>query len=141
MSFESTTAPGSTKSPHFQFPDADLIIRTSDKVTFHVHKTILSFASRVFRDMLSLDNINPPFTSEQRVVDVSEESGLMDATLRYFYPLSRPILKDLLPIILLLEVADKYDIPVITFSLEDLLLVTEVAKSSPGRTYALARKF
>ncbi|KZS87857.1 hypothetical protein SISNIDRAFT_460470 [Sistotremastrum niveocremeum HHB9708] len=136
-----TTVPESTKSPHFQFPDADLIIRTSDNVTFHVHKTILSFASRVFRDMLSLDNINPPYTSEQRIVDVSEDGILTDAMLRYFYPLPRPIFSNLAPIIILLEIADKYDVPIIATSLEDFLLTTTLGQVEPIRAYAVSKKF
>ncbi|KZT32563.1 hypothetical protein SISSUDRAFT_1055365 [Sistotremastrum suecicum HHB10207 ss-3] len=131
----------STKSPHFYFPDADLIIRTSDNITFHVHKTILSFASRVFRDMLALDNINPPPTSEQRIVDVSEDGILTDAMLRYFYPLPRPIFSNLAPIIILLEIADKYDVPIIATSLEDFLLTTTLGQAEPIRAYAVSKKF
>lgn len=128
-------------SPHFQFADANLIVRSADKVDFHVHKSIMSFASRVFRDMISLGDLSSASSLPMRVVDVVEESESMEALLRYIYPLRRPTFMDLEPIILLLEMADKYDIPIITSSLEDFLLLSPLAQPEPIGTYALAKKF
>ncbi|KZS87859.1 hypothetical protein SISNIDRAFT_552948 [Sistotremastrum niveocremeum HHB9708] len=130
-----------TISPEFHFPDADLIIRTVDNMTFHVHKFILSFASRVFRDMLSLDNLQRPSHPHQRVVDVSETSMIWDAALRYLYPLPRPTFKNLGPIALLFAISDKYDIPIIASALEDTILISNLSKRYPIRSFALAKKF
>ncbi|KAI0255963.1 hypothetical protein BJV78DRAFT_1113987, partial [Lactifluus subvellereus] len=38
----------------FDDADADIILRSSDQVNFHVYKVILSVASPFFKDMFSL---------------------------------------------------------------------------------------
>lgn len=129
-----------TTSPRFQFPDSDLIIRTRDRVDFRVHKSLMSFSSRVFRDMLTLDNIAPP-TSPMHVVEVSEISRHMEASLRYIYPLPSPVIQSLDQLVVLLEIADKYDISVILIAIEDFLLVDTLWKRDPVKSFGLSKKF
>lgn len=73
-------------SPHFRYQDSNLIIRSGDEIEFHVHKSIMSSSSRVFRDMLSLDDQNPSTTPDLPLVDVSEESDVIEAAPTSFTP-------------------------------------------------------
>ncbi|KZT32567.1 hypothetical protein SISSUDRAFT_1123357 [Sistotremastrum suecicum HHB10207 ss-3] len=139
----SSNPDSSSISPIFQFSDADLIIQTSDKIAFKVHRSIMSLVSRVFRDMLSLNVIpqSSTYSSHQNIVNVSEDSASMDATLRFIYPFPRPVFRTLEPIIILLEIADKYDISIITSTLQTLLLSeTDFLENSSSRLYAIAKR-
>ncbi|KZS87853.1 hypothetical protein SISNIDRAFT_418943, partial [Sistotremastrum niveocremeum HHB9708] len=133
--------PPETFSPLFQFADADLIIRSADNVKFQVHKNLMRIASRVFRDMLTLDDISTAPAALQPVVDVKESGNWVDAMLRYIYPLPRPSIKDLRAIKPLLIIADKYDIPNIFTAVEDHLLLAPIAESYPVETYLLAKRY
>ncbi|KZS87856.1 hypothetical protein SISNIDRAFT_419022, partial [Sistotremastrum niveocremeum HHB9708] len=128
-------------SPHFRYQDSNLIIRSSDEMEFHVHKSIMSSSSRVFRDMLSLDTQNLSTTSDLPLVDVSEESDVIEAALRFLYPLPRPILKSLSPMVVLFELADKYDIPLINFTLQEILSQSDLLTLETVRTFGIAKKF
>ncbi|KAJ7855318.1 hypothetical protein B0H14DRAFT_2754775 [Mycena olivaceomarginata] len=63
----------------------DVILRASDGVDFYVHRTILSLMSGVFETMFGLPQAEecPPTPA---VVDVQEESAVLDRALRFFYP-------------------------------------------------------
>jgi hypothetical protein len=84
----------SISSPHdtFDVPDANLIIQSSDLVNFRVHKPVLAMASPVFKDLFSL-----PQPSDGESVDglpmvqLSEDSDLLNTLLSMFYPL-RPVI-------------------------------------------------
>ncbi|KZS87117.1 hypothetical protein SISNIDRAFT_321764 [Sistotremastrum niveocremeum HHB9708] len=131
-------------SPLFHFTDADLLIRTSDNVDFSVHKSIMSFASGTFRDMITLDNLTPSSTSSlQRVeiVEVSEDSAAMGAVLRYIYPLPRPVISRLAIAIKLLHLADKYHIPNINVALEDGLINGSCHENKLVEAYAVAKRY
>lgn len=136
-----TQDPAEKPSPLFQFPDADFTIRSSDKILFHVHKTLICLASRVFRDMISLNHLSSSSSSPHPIVDISEKGDLTDAMLRYIYPLPRPVFNSLDPMVLLLEAGDKYDIANIAAAIEDLLLVTPIAEYDSVRAYAISKKF
>ncbi len=75
-------------APSFDDEDADLIIRSGDKVEFRVFKLLLRKASPVFEGMFTL----PPHdtTSSVPVVDVSENGDVMAQLLRLCYPLPDP---------------------------------------------------
>lgn len=105
---------------------ADVILRSSERDDFRVHKLILSEASNVFEGMFSLpqssdtsDRQTPGSTSvsgervsedqQRAVVDMPESSRTLDLLLRYCYPMSRPELTDLQEAIALLESMKKYD--------------------------------
>jgi hypothetical protein len=80
--FSTTTSP-----PAFNFPDANLIIRSSDLVNFRVHKPVLAIASPFFEDLLSLPQ---PSDSESvegiPVVQLSEDSELLNSLISMLYP-------------------------------------------------------
>lgn len=45
-------------SPPFDDPEADIILRSSDNVDFHVYKFLLSLVSPVFKSMFALPQIS-----------------------------------------------------------------------------------
>ena len=81
----------STESKRFVIPDApdaDLIIRSSDDVSFLVHKLVLAVASPIFKDLLSL-----PQPSNFETVDglpmvrLPESSELLKCLVSMLYPI------------------------------------------------------
>src|SRR5882762_220487 len=69
----------------FRDADADIIILSFDDQEFHVHKLILSKASPVFRDILSL----PQHQDTEKplpVVRMSESAHALTLLLEYIYP-------------------------------------------------------
>ena len=69
-------------------PDANIIIRSSDRVDFRVHKPVLAVSSPVFKDLLSLPQ---PYDSETvdglPMVQFSEDSELLNSLFSMLYPL------------------------------------------------------
>ncbi|KAJ7776040.1 hypothetical protein DFH07DRAFT_732034 [Mycena maculata] len=92
--------------PHAPFDDtgADVILRSSDGIDFHVHRLVLSLASPFFKDMFTLPqpNSEPDYTKPDTPVILMSESALvLDRALRFWYPGAEPTLEALIP---------KYDI-------------------------------
>ncbi|KAJ6592773.1 hypothetical protein B0H19DRAFT_1245599 [Mycena capillaripes] len=91
MSDTTITDPNScrftVRSP-FDNASADLILRSSDGIDFHVHRLVLSLASSVFTDMFTVPQ---PF-SEPGVptVQMAESSVVLDMALRFWYPGAEP---------------------------------------------------
>ena len=74
--------------PPFDDADADVILRSSDQVDFHVYKVMLSKASPFFKDMFSLPQ---PVGAENKqnsrtVIDLTESSKTVAALLTAIYP-------------------------------------------------------
>ena len=100
--------------PPFNDSDADIILRSSDRVDFIVYKVILSKASRVFKTMFTLPQ---PVTDTQSdscrpIVDLAENSNVLAAFLSVVYPPTpmspKPLSLD--DLIAALDMARKYDI-------------------------------
>jgi hypothetical protein len=73
--------------PPFDRTDADLIIRSCDRVDFHVHKAVLGMASVVFEDMFTAPGPLPD--EEERsspVIDLTEDSKTLHRLLTAVYP-------------------------------------------------------
>ncbi|ESK87506.1 hypothetical protein Moror_2056 [Moniliophthora roreri MCA 2997] len=103
-------------SEPFNDPKADIILRTSDKADFRVHRPILSLTSSFFMDMFSLpqpqkageSDSKSPSTSDQ-VLPVDENSLVLDRVLRYVYPSCEPPpWSDLADIVPVIQVMTKY---------------------------------
>ncbi|KAI0945903.1 hypothetical protein AcV7_010018 [Taiwanofungus camphoratus] len=100
----------------FNYPNADVIIRSSDCVDFHVHKLVLSLASPFFHDMFTLpqpavrqgETQDPHPTSGLPLVRVTENSGTLDCLLRLCYPVADPAFLSAMQIKPVLEAAIKY---------------------------------
>ncbi|KAI0730811.1 hypothetical protein C8Q76DRAFT_669462 [Earliella scabrosa] len=83
--------------------DADMILRTSDSLDFRVHRAILSLASPMFIETLAKEQCaKPEGEDDLPLYTMREDGAVVDALLRFCYPLEVPQLTNAN---LLLEVA------------------------------------
>lgn len=133
-----------TASSPFDRPNADVILRSSDNVDFHLHRVVLGLASDFFEDMFSL----PQPLSEKGhdvhpgtglpLVHVTEDSRTLDRLMRLCYPVKDPILEDASTVGDVLKAATKYQLEDViarsrgllsAFTSKDPLLVYTIACS------------
>jgi len=129
----SDTSGPETASPPFDDPDADLIIRTSDGVDFHVYKVIMKQASPVFRALFTIPRNDPANGS---VVDVTENSRVWDRILRILYPITHksvPAPNYFLP---LLEAARKFDMASVTDYVRQVMIAPTILETEALRVFA-----
>lgn len=97
---------------HFQDrDDGDLTIKCPDGGEFHVYRIILSKASPVFKDMLSLPAARPNASGDgpsDHVVEVTEDSKTFQRLLQFCYPQDDPVMASLPIIHRVLKACDKY---------------------------------
>ncbi|KAH9919899.1 uncharacterized protein B0H18DRAFT_1122212 [Fomitopsis serialis] len=124
-----------TASPPFDNPGADIIIRTSDRVEFHVYKLILREVSSVFADMVSLP---PTRESDADVVDVTEDSVVWEHILRMCYPFARSAVIAPDHFWPLLEAAKKYDMNGVREAVGREMLTAPILERRSLRVYLLA---
>lgn len=121
----------------------DVIIRSSDLVDFHTHKTFLSFASPFFKDMFAFPQPQATADEDKKdgkpVVRVTEPASTLMKFLPLFYPqfANIPAFDDLDGVKEVHRAADKYLIPNATELLSGVLLQTFVQKE-PYRVFAIA---
>lgn len=78
----------------FDMPEANLIIRSSDQVDFRVHKPVFAMASPFFKDLLSHSRpSDSEFVDELPVVQLSEDSELLNCLISILYPVRTVIPK------------------------------------------------
>ncbi|KAI0057450.1 hypothetical protein BV25DRAFT_1920157 [Artomyces pyxidatus] len=146
------TSPSSIRiaGPPFDDAHADIILRSSDNVDFHVHKLLLSMASPVFSDMFSAPRLASSSSStgdEMKdglpIIHVTEDEHTIELMLKFCYPRTccpSPSLNDFDSISRAMHVANKYQVDFIcdavVFRLEDD--VTPVDSENVERLYALA---
>ncbi|KAK7057852.1 hypothetical protein R3P38DRAFT_3342035 [Favolaschia claudopus] len=75
-----------TTSPRFNSSSADLTIRSSDGVLFHLHRSILQSASAVFADAAAL--AHPNIADIDDIVDLTEPADILDLLFRFVYAAS-----------------------------------------------------
>lgn len=136
---EDNTQPKVASSP-FNSESADIILRTSDHVDFHVHRVVMSLASPFFSTMFSLkppegQECNCKIAKAEPVV-VAEDSVVLDHLLRFCYPLREPVIQDLDTVGRVLEAALKYDIDCASHLIRQSLL-SRIGDSAL-RVYAIA---
>ncbi|KAG6811932.1 hypothetical protein H0H92_005161 [Tricholoma furcatifolium] len=125
------------------FYDPDVALQSCEQEEpsrFHVHRSILAAASPFFYDMFMLPQ-DPSVSHELPIITVSETRDVLDALLKFVYPVEDPVihsLDDLLPI---LTAASKYDFMGVLETLKKLLVSPEFAKADPTRVYAIASRF
>ncbi|KAI1790311.1 hypothetical protein LXA43DRAFT_519538 [Ganoderma leucocontextum] len=130
----------SEAGPPFNEPTADIVICSSDQVTFRLHRIILSLASDFFKDMLSLPQPgNEPHLSELPMINVTEPSDVLERLFRLCYPVDDPVLGTLHELCSTLEAALKYQ-------MAEAIKITKrklrsFASSEPLRAYAIACRF
>lgn len=131
----------------FDDKNADIIIRSSDKVDFRLSKFILSSASAVFRDMFT-HALPAPFTLDIKgdeladirdglpVVRLSEPSDILRLLFQYLYPMDNPSIDDSHDIFALVRAMDKYSFD--RFSQTITSLLHTAMRSNPHTVYAFA---
>ncbi|KAJ6590232.1 hypothetical protein B0H10DRAFT_2092829 [Mycena sp. CBHHK59/15] len=122
----------------------DVIVRSSDNVDFHTHKTILSFGSPVFRDMFALPEPSGEEANQMRdgkpVVQLPETSKTVEKLLILCYPrfASSYSFRDLDGVDDAYVAADKYQITGGQKLLKELLIDPRFLQANPHRVYAIA---
>ncbi len=96
----SNSAQPTTAPFPFNQDSADIVLRTSDNVHYHIHSIILSQASPFFRDMFSLPqpgkgvhvplNAHSSGDSSKPIVDMTELSDILYTLLVIIYPVPKP---------------------------------------------------
>ncbi|KAH9167990.1 hypothetical protein EDB89DRAFT_2100100 [Lactarius sanguifluus] len=101
-------------------PDANIIARSSDKVNFRVHKSVLAMSSPFFKDLLSLPQ--PPddeLVDGLPVIQLSEDADLLNSLLSLLYPVSPIIPSSYEKVFALLAACQKYDMESVQFNIRD----------------------
>lgn len=124
-------------SAPFDRDDADLILRSSDNIDFHVHRVILTLASPVFEGMFSIPQ-PPDMGSGRPVVDVSEDGEALDVLLRVCYPEPDPELRSLDLIRRVLGAAMKYEMKAANVLAKSAIFKPRHLKSRPLQIFAIA---
>ena len=123
---------------HPSTTDADIILRSADGQEFRVHKSMLSIASPVFRDMFTFPQPPSPEPSSIPVVDMSEAGNVLDVFLRCLYPVSKPAIEDFGLLEALIAAAEKYETEVVLDMVKSWLVIPENLGRDPLRAYAIA---
>ncbi|KAI0280889.1 hypothetical protein BGY98DRAFT_960987 [Russula aff. rugulosa BPL654] len=108
---EGRASPTATSPPKYSdMPEADIVLRSSDLVNFHVHRSVLVASSPFFRDMFSLPQPrNDAVPEALPVVHLSEDAEIVNSLISMLYPVSREIPLHEEGILTLLAAATKYD--------------------------------
>ncbi|EMD37128.1 hypothetical protein CERSUDRAFT_137612 [Gelatoporia subvermispora B] len=126
----------------FDSDDADIVIQSSDKVKFPVHRFLLSRASTVFGAMLSLpqsDTPSPTATQGPPVVELPEDRQTLDIVLRLCYPIEVRLPDGFIEHAqLVLEAARKYALDSVMERLDFQMKEERIVSVQPLRVYALA---
>ncbi|KAI8969371.1 hypothetical protein BD414DRAFT_280299 [Trametes punicea] len=132
--------PSRKASGPFDRDDADLIMRSSDRVDFYVHRIILSLASPIFAGMFTLPqpcNTTPNLA----LVDVVEDSEVIDVFLRICYPIPDPDVFSLDLIREVMAAAIKYEATAAVAAMKRALSHPRLLEDDPLRVFAIACYF
>jgi hypothetical protein len=91
-------------------PDANIIVRSSDKAYFRVNKSVLAMSSPFFKDLLSLRQ--PPdseIVDGLPVIAFPENAGMLDSFISLLYPMAPAIPDSYQKVFALLAVCQKYE--------------------------------
>ena len=127
----------------FDNPVADVVLRSRDGVHFRVRSAILLEASPVFAELLAvwssstdIDKYDGPAFEGQPLVEVTEDSDVIDPLLRLCYPTADPVLADLEDIRPVLAAAIRYRMEEAIMLLKKILL--SYLEEQPWRVWAHA---
>ncbi|KAF8317070.1 hypothetical protein DL93DRAFT_2095835 [Clavulina sp. PMI_390] len=126
--------------PEISFPDADIILRSSDLMTFCLNKSVLREASQYFRSMFA---IVPPDPEEIQILDVDVQGPslllLLQSQSLYNFTLAepRPTVDEVLEH---MQAAEKLEFDLAEEQLKHGLLITALANEpNPLRAWAIAK--
>jgi hypothetical protein len=118
---------------------ADLILRSSDLVSFRVHKSILAISSPFFNDLFSLPQPRHDIVIDGLpVVHVSEDAELLHNLLTALYPISSVIPDSYEKSFALLAALQKYEMTTVLSAVRSEIGRQVPATESPFRAYAIA---
>ncbi|KAH8983108.1 hypothetical protein EDB92DRAFT_1611605 [Lactarius akahatsu] len=135
----STTAEAFPLPEGLNLPGADVILRSSDLVSFHVHKSILAISSPFFTGLFSLPQ--PPdgeAIGGLPVVQVSEDAELLHGLFTVLYPIPSAIPDSYEKALALLSASQKYNMTTVQSTIR-----SEIGRQLPTtdaafRAYAIA---
>ncbi|QRW00758.1 The BTB (BR-C, ttk and bab)/POZ (Pox virus and Zinc finger) domain [Ceratobasidium sp. AG-Ba] len=133
---QATNSPNDKKTASFSFqPPAggDLTLKSSDGVTFVVHSVLLCIASKVFAGMFEASKVAD-------IIDLTEDAEAISLMLAFIYPTIRPQINTIPRIEKSILVANKYDIPVIEQTLNEIVpSLHDVIRDDPLRLFHTAK--
>ncbi|KAN0137922.1 hypothetical protein V8E53_004406, partial [Lactarius tabidus] len=96
-------------------PDASIIVRSSDQVNFHIHKSVLAMSSPIFEDLLSLPQPpNDELIDGLPVVQLSEDACVLSNLISLLYLTRRRVQPGSYETVFaLLAAGQKYDMELI----------------------------
>jgi hypothetical protein len=133
--------PSTTYGPPFDHDDADIILRSSDQIDFHVYQAILSASSPFFKSMFSLPQPNTSALEKNNpVVDLSENSRTIATLLTFIYPVisAPPEPESLDDIIDALVAANKYDMAFVSRCLNQIFTESKFVQGDPMVAFCAA---
>ena len=145
----------------FNKPSADVILRSSDRVDFHVHKVILEEVSPFFADLFSHAHASPLSLTpniehsndyvesgdsgyvESRdtpLIGVIEHSTVLEPLLRSLWPAANYKFRSLDALKPAIAAADKYQMDDVLLSYRQQL-INRFARTEPLRVYAIGAQY
>jgi BTB/POZ domain len=135
-------------SSPFDSPDADVILRSSDKVDFRVFKMFIAFASPIFKDIFALPQASKgksvgedEMKHHLPIIQMTESSRTIENLLKLCYPTftsKLPELNIMEDVIALWEAADKYEIEDVMKYARDALVAPPLIEQEAVRIFATA---
>jgi hypothetical protein len=135
----------------FDHPDADVILRSSDKepVDFRVFRLFLSLASPFFAMVFTLPQPNSPVYMEEHengvpVIQMSEDKRTLHLLLRLCYPIALvdvPRLSSLQEVQSISQAAFKFEMDGVKRFAKKVLVEPRFLESQPLRVFAIACRF
>ena len=124
-------------------PDANVILRSSDRVNFRVHKSVLATLSPFFEDLLSLPQpADNELVDGLPVVQLSEDAGLLRNLVSLIYRPQRPTKPSSYEkVFALLAACQKYDMVSIEQEIRDKVKLGKFptpVKAQAFSAYAIA---
>ncbi|KIM25216.1 hypothetical protein M408DRAFT_221923 [Serendipita vermifera MAFF 305830] len=146
------TAPSSSASspqlPHryatFEVANGDTLLQSSDSFSFSVHRCLLVRASPAFCDTFHIPPIAIPCSSvvpNLVPIPISEPAYVLDALLRFMYPLPPPSFNDLSQLAPVLAACINYQMAPAISILRQQLVSPKFLLREPLRVFAIARRF
>ncbi|OJT07429.1 hypothetical protein TRAPUB_1749 [Trametes pubescens] len=136
----SCDASASPPVPPFDASDADVILRSSEGVDFHVYKVILAMVSPVFKAMFTLPDApdSSPTSPKPQVVPLTETASTMKHLLHLCYPFPRTAITTLDELVATVEAMKKYEMTAPRPSCEQDLKALLAVGADPLRIYGIA---
>jgi len=129
----------------FDRRDADLIIRSSDQVDFHVHQSNLGMASVVFEDMFTAPGPSPREQGQNKpVINLTEDSKTLHRLLTLLYPIEPSIPETLEDALSLLATCQKYQMDLTITRIRSILKDHEprlFTVQNSFHAYGVARRY